>query len=97
MGGHLAFALGAFLAPRGRYICVLPSTAVGGTVSTITPAFDAGQIVSVPREIVDTVVTEHGVARLLGRSVRQRATELIAIAHPDFRAELRRAAQRLYG
>jgi 4-hydroxybutyrate CoA-transferase len=96
LGGHLAFAFGAFLSPRGRYICVLPSTAVGGTVSTIVPQFEAGQVVSVPREIADTVVTEHGVARLLGKSVRQRAEELISVAHPDHRGELREAAQRLF-
>ena len=96
MGGHLAFAMGAYLAPRGRYVCVLPSTAVGGAVSTITPQFPEGQVVSVPREIADTVVTEYGVARLLGKSVRQRADELISVAHPDFRGELRKAARRLF-
>jgi 4-hydroxybutyrate CoA-transferase len=96
MGGHLAFAMGAFLSPRGRYVCILPSTANGGTVSTIAAQFQAGQVVSVPREIADTVVTEWGIARLLNKSVRQRAEELISIAHPDFRAELRRAARRMY-
>ncbi len=96
LGGHLAFALGAYLSPRGRYVCVLPSTAANGTVSTITPRFEAGQVVSVPREIADTVVTEHGIARLLGKSVRQRAEELISVAHPDHRGELRQAAQRLF-
>lgn len=96
MGGHLAFALGAFLAPRGRYVCVLPSTAMNGTVSTIAAQFEPGQVVSVPREIADTVVTEHGVARLLGKSVRQRADELISVAHPDFRGELRSAADQLF-
>ncbi|MBK36197.1 MAG: 4-hydroxybutyrate CoA transferase [Gemmatimonadetes bacterium] len=96
MGGHLAFAVGAYLSPRGRYVCVLPSTAVNGTVSTITAQFEAGQIVSVPREMADTVVTEYGIARLLGKSVRQRAEELISIAHPDHRGELKKAAQRLF-
>jgi 4-hydroxybutyrate CoA-transferase len=96
MGGHLGFALGAFLAPHGRYVAVLPSTAAGGTVSTIAAQFDAGTVVSVPREIADTVVTEHGVARLLGKSVRQRAEELISVAHPDFRGELKAAAKRQF-
>lgn len=96
MGGHLAFAIGAFLAPKGRYVCIMPSTAAGGTISTITPQFAEGQVVSVPRELADTVVTEHGVAKLLGKSVRQRAEELISIAHPDFRGELRKAARRLF-
>ena len=92
-GGHLAFAMGAFLAPRGRYVCILPATAAGGTVSTIQGRFESGQVVSVPREIADTVVTEFGIARLLGKTVRQRAEELISIAHPDFRAELRHKAR----
>lgn len=96
MGGHLGFALGSFFAPHGRYVAVLPSTAVGATVSTIHAQFDAGQVVSVPREIADTVVTEYGVARLLGKSVRQRAEELISVAHPDFRGELKAAAKQQF-
>jgi acyl-CoA hydrolase len=96
LGGHLGFALGAALAPRGRAVTILPATARGGSVSTIVPQFEAGQIVSVPRELADTIVTEHGIARLLGRSVRERAEELIAIAAPEFRDELRAAARRLF-
>ena len=76
---------------------VIPSTAKKGTVSTIVPRFGEGQIVSVPRELADTVVTEHGIARLLGKSVRERARALIEVAHPDFRAELRKAAVAMYG
>jgi 4-hydroxybutyrate CoA-transferase len=93
-GGHLAYAMGAFLSRGGRYICVLPSTAVGGTVSRIVPQFAPGQIVTVPRDLADIVVTEYGIARLLNKTERERANELIAVAHPDFRAELRRAAER---
>ena len=96
MGGHLAFAIGAFLAPRGRFVTVIPSTAVGGTVSTITAQSPLGQYISVPRELADTVITEYGIARLLNKTVRQRAEELISIAHPDFRGELRKAAQKLW-
>jgi 4-hydroxybutyrate CoA-transferase len=96
LGGHLGFALGAYLAKRGRYVTVLPSSAAHGKVSTIVPQFAAGQIVSIPREIADTVVTEFGAATLLGRSVRERAEALIAIAHPDFRDALRDEARRLY-
>jgi 4-hydroxybutyrate CoA-transferase len=96
LGGHLGFALGAFLAPKGRAVTVLPSTARGGTVSTIVPQFEKGQIVSVPRELADTIVTDQGIARLLGKSVRERAEELIRVAHPDFRPELTAAARRLY-
>jgi 4-hydroxybutyrate CoA-transferase len=96
LGGHLGFALGAFLAKRGRYVTVLPSTARGGKVSTIVPLFDKGQIVSIPRELADTIVTDHGVARLLGKSVRERTEEMIRIADPAFRDELRAAARKLY-
>jgi 4-hydroxybutyrate CoA-transferase len=97
LGGHLGFAIGATLSERGRYVSVIPSTARRGTVSTVVPRFAEGQIVSVPRELADTVVTEHGIARLLGKSVRERAAALIEVAHPDFRPELRKAARDLYG
>lgn len=96
LGGHLGFALGAALAPRGRAVTILPASARGGSVSTIVPQFEAGQIVSVPRELADTVVTEHGIARLLGKSVRERAEELCRIAAPEFRDELRAQARRLF-
>jgi len=95
-GGQFSFAMGAFMSRGGRYVCVLPSTARSGTVSRIMPQFEQGQIVTVPRDIADTVVTEYGIARLLNRSVRERAEALIAIAHPDFRAELRSRARALF-
>ena len=59
------------------------------------PQLTSGNVVSIPRNIVDIVVTEYGVAHLRGKSVRQRVEELIAVAHPDFRAELRRQANEL--
>ena len=93
LGGHLGFAMGAFLAKRGRYVTVLPSTARGGKVSTIVPQFDAGQIVSIPREIADTIVTDQGMARLLGKSVRQRVETMLEVAHPEFRDEIPGAAE----
>jgi 4-hydroxybutyrate CoA-transferase len=96
LGGQLAFHLGAFLSKRGRAITVLPSSAKGGAVSTIVPQFPQGQIVSIPRELADTIVTEHGVARLLGKSVRERTEELIGVAHPKHRDHLRDEARRLY-
>jgi len=73
-----------------------PSTAKNATVSTIVPSFEAGQIVSIPRELADTVITDQGVARLLGKSVRERAEELIRVAHPNHRDWLRDEAKRLY-
>ena len=79
----------------GRFICVLPSTAVNGSQSRIMPQFPAGQHVTVPRELADIVITEYGIAHLLNKTERERAEELIAVAHADFRPELRREAARL--
>ena len=95
-GGHFAYALGAFLSKGGRYVCVLPSTAVGGSVSRIVPQFPPGQIITVNRDIADIVVTEYGIAHLLNKSQRERAQALIDIAHPDFREELRSEARKLF-
>ena len=71
-------------------------TALGGTVSKIVPQHEEGTVITIPRTFADIVVTEYGVARLLGKSIRERARELISIAHPDFRRDLEKAAQRLY-
>lgn len=95
-GGHLAYALGAYMSRGGRYICVLPATAARGTKSRIVAEHEPGQAITVPRDLADIVVTEYGIAHLLNKTLRQRANELIAIAHPDFRADLRRQAERLY-
>ncbi|MBI2305601.1 MAG: 4-hydroxybutyrate CoA-transferase [Chloroflexi bacterium] len=94
-GGQTEFAMGALLSKGGRSITVIPATALDGYVSRIVATLEPGTIVTVPRSFADLVVTEYGVARLLGKSQRQRAEELIAIAHPDFRAELRKEAQKL--
>jgi 4-hydroxybutyrate CoA-transferase len=96
LGGQLAFHLGAFMSKRGRAVTIIPSTARNGGVSTIVPQFEKGQIVSIPRELADTVVTDQGIARLLGCSVRERAEALIAVAHPDHRDWLREEAKRLF-
>lgn len=61
------------------------------------PGFDAGGVVTVPRTYVDYVVTEQGIATLRGKTIKERARELISVAHPDFRPELTRQAQMLYG
>ena len=95
-GGQLAFAIGAALSKGGRCINVLPSTARGGTISRIVPQLESGTVVSVPRTLADIIVTEYGIARLKGKTQRKRAKELIAIAHPDFRTDLQKEAQRLY-
>ena len=53
-------------------------------------------MITVSRNYADYIVTEYGIARLMGKTIRERANELIAIAHPDFRAELRKKAQELF-
>ncbi len=96
-GGQPETHVGAVLSRGGRALTLLPSTAMDGAVSRIVPVHEAGSIVTIPRFFADTVITEYGVARLWGKNHRQRAAELIAVAHPDHRAELRREAQRLLG
>jgi acyl-CoA hydrolase len=93
IGGQMDFVRGAALATEGRAIICLPSTAKGGTRSRIAPFLQEGAGVVTTRGHVQTVVTEWGVAELHGRSVAERARALIAIAHPDFRAELTRVAR----
>jgi 4-hydroxybutyrate CoA-transferase len=95
-GGQLSFAIGAYLSRGGRSIVALPSSARGGTLSRIAPMLEQGTVVSTPRTLADIVVTEYGIARLKGKTQRERALELIAVAHPDFRADLKKEAERLY-
>jgi len=95
-GGQIAFVIGARLSKGGRSITVLPSTAKDGTVSRIVPLLPEGTVVTIHRNLADYVVTEYGIARLRGRTVRERTNELIRIAHPDFRGELRKEAEKLY-
>ena len=98
-GGLLEVVIGTLWSKGGRSITVLPATndARSGEskVTRIVPLLPEGTVVSVPRLLADIVVTEYGIARLMGKTIRERAEELIAIAHPDFRASLRMAAQRL--
>lgn len=96
-GGQPETHIGAFLSRGGKAITLLPSTALDGSVSRIVAMHPEGSIVTVPRYYADIVITEHGVARLLGKNHRQRAEELIAVAHPDHRGELREAARQMFG
>ena len=102
-GGQTETASGARQAEGGKSIIALHSTAnvknaAGGRerVSTIVPVQPAGMAISLMRADVDFVVTEYGVASLRGASVRDRAMELISIAHPDYRDQLIYDAKRLY-
>ena len=90
VGGQVDFARGAARSPGGKFILAFPSTAKEGRISRILPVLDRGAAVSTSRNDVDTVVTEYGVARLRGKSLRERARALAAIAHPDFREGLER-------
>jgi 4-hydroxybutyrate CoA-transferase len=89
VGGQMDFIRGAALASEGRAIIALPSTAAGGTASRIVATLQPGAGVVTTRAHVRTIVTEFGVAELFGKSLDERAAALIAIAHPDFRDQLR--------
>jgi 4-hydroxybutyrate CoA-transferase len=93
VGGQADFMRGAARSRGGKPIIALPSTALGGKVSRIVPVLELGAGVTTSRNDVHYVITEYGIAHLYGKSVRRRAEELISIAHPDFRAELRAAAR----
>jgi len=93
-GGQLDFVRGAARSKGGRPVIALPSTARAGRVSRVVDALEEGSGVVTTRGDVHFVVTEHGIASLFGKSLRERARELIAVAHPDFREDLRAAARR---
>jgi acyl-CoA hydrolase len=96
IGGHEDFVASSGLELEDRSIlCFKSSTVVDGTrVSRIAGQLPLGSIVTTPRHQVDVVITEHGAAELRGRTVRERARALAAIAHPDFRDELAAVAER---
>jgi len=94
-GGQADFARGAMYSEGGQGFVVLRSSAKGGTVSRIVAQLAAGDVVTTIKNTVDKVVTEWGAAELRGRSIRERATALIAIAHPDHREHLRHRAHHL--
>lgn len=96
-GGQADFARGAMYSEHGIAFIVLRSTAqtAGGLVSRIRATLTPGSMVTTLKNTVDHVVTEFGVAELRGRSISQRSTALIAIAHPQFRDELTAEARRL--
>jgi 4-hydroxybutyrate CoA-transferase len=87
-GGQVDFIRGVNMSKGGRSIIATPATASGGKRSRIVPFLAHGAAVTTLRNDVDTIVTEFGIAHLKGKTLRQRAQSLIAIAHPDFRAEL---------
>lgn len=94
-GGQADFVRAANLSKGGKAFIVLPSTAKDDSLSRIVPVLSPGTHVSTSKNDINYVVTEYGVAQLRGKSARQRATELIGIAHPKFRDELTEQARRI--
>ena len=97
IGGQVDFVRGAARSKGGKAIIALPSTAKKGTVSRIVAALAPGTAVTTMRADVDYVVTEHGVAHLRGKGLRDRAEALLAVADPAFRDQIRDDAAALYG
>jgi acyl CoA:acetate/3-ketoacid CoA transferase beta subunit/RimJ/RimL family protein N-acetyltransferase len=96
IGGQVDFIRGAAQSQNGRPIIALPSTAKNGSISRIVPSLSQGSGVVTSRGDVHYVVTEFGIATLRGKSIRERALELIQVAHPDFREELLQQVRTLY-
>ncbi len=96
IGGIASFVRGAALSPRGKSIIVIESTTSNGKASRIVPFIKEGAGVTLNRGDIRYVVTEYGIAYLHGKNVRERAMELISIAHPNFRPLLIEKAKK-YG
>jgi acetyl-CoA hydrolase len=99
VGGQLDFIYGASRSKGGVPIIALPSTTTlrdGTLLSRIAPMLKEGAGVVTSRNHIRYVVTEYGVADLYGKTIRQRATQLIGIAHPEFRSDLERQAKELH-
>ena len=94
VGGQVDFVRGAAMSldGKGKAIIAMPSVATkkdGTLVSKITPYIDHGAAVTTSRNDVDYIVTEYGIAEMKGKTLKQRARNLINIAHPDFREQLK--------
>lgn len=88
VGGQVDFVRGATMSNGGRSIIAMPSTAKKGLISRIVPLITEGSAVTTPRNDVNFVVTEFGIAQLKGKTLKERARALIKIAHPKFRPHL---------
>lgn len=95
-GGQADFVRAANRSRGGKAFIVLPSTAQNDRITRIVPTLAPGTHMSTSKNDINYVVTEFGVAQLRGKSAKQRAQEMISIAHPDFRAELTAAAQQMH-
>jgi acyl-CoA hydrolase/GNAT superfamily N-acetyltransferase len=95
VGGHADFMRGAVLSPGGKSILAMESTASQGQVSRIVPILKPGAGVTLTRGDIHYVITEYGIAYLHGKNIRERAMDLIAVAHPKFRPWLIQEAKKL--
>ena len=93
-GGQIDYVRGACQSKGGKSFIAFTSTAKGGTISKIKPILTPGAVCTTSKNDVDYIVTEYGIAHLRGKSLGERARQLIAIAHPDFRDELRFEAKK---
>ncbi len=96
IGGQVDFIRGAAHSDGGKGIIALPSVTKGGNISRIVPKLKSGAGVVTSRGDVHYVITEYGVALLFGKSIKERARELIKISHPRFRDELTKYAKDTY-
>lgn len=96
VGGQVDFVRGAARSKGGKSILAFPSTAGGGKYSRIVPRLDDGAVVTTSRNDIHYVVTEYGIANLRGKSIGERAKQLIAIAHPDFRGMLNKERDKIH-
>jgi len=94
-GGQADFARAVMFSPQGQGFVALHASTGDGRISRIVPTLDNGAIVTTTKNTVDTVVTEHGLAQLRGRSFAERARALVDIAEPSHREWLERAASDL--
>ncbi len=88
VGGQVDFVRGATMSNGGKSIIAMPSTAKKGLISRIVPLITEGSAVTTPRNDVNYVVTEYGIAQLKGKTLKERAKALIRISHPKFRPHL---------
>jgi acyl-CoA hydrolase len=95
-GGQSDFVRAANRSRGGKAFIVLPSTAKNDTISRIVPVLSPGTHVSTSKNDINYVVTEFGVAQLRGKAAKQRARELIGIAHPQFREQLTEQAKAMH-
>jgi len=95
-GGQVEYSAGTHYAKGGKSITCLLTTAKDGKISRVVPEFEAGSVVGMPSYFIDYLITEYGVVNLEYKSRRQKAEAIISVAHPDFRPELQKYAQKMF-